>query len=64
VCGAASNACSSDQCVPAGKYKAKMCAVKNTTPSAGYCTAGDSPVCTTVDFDLPGATTVQGTIGN
>jgi hypothetical protein len=63
VCGMASSACSIDQCVPAGKYRAKMCAVKNTTPSAGYCTAGDSPVCTTVDFVLPGATTVQGTIG-
>jgi hypothetical protein len=64
ICGTASNACSIDQCVPAGKYKAKMCAVKNTTPSASYCTPGDSPVCTTVDFVLPGAMTVQGTIGN
>jgi hypothetical protein len=63
VCGAASAACSVDQCVPAGKYKAKMCAVKNTSPMASYCSPGDTPVCTTVDFVLPGAMTVQGTIG-
>jgi hypothetical protein len=63
VCGAASVACSLDQCVPAGKYKAKMCVAKNTMQSANYCTPGDTPVCTTVDFVLPGAMTVQGTIG-
>ncbi len=55
-------ACSIDQCVPAGKYKAKMCATKNTMPSASFCSPGDA-VCTEVDFVLPGAITVQGTIG-
>ncbi|MES1174542.1 MAG: hypothetical protein ABUL62_09440 [Myxococcales bacterium] len=63
TCGATSLACASEHCVPPGKYKAKMCALKNTTPNGNYCTPGDSPVCTEVDFVLPGATSVQGVIG-
>jgi hypothetical protein len=61
VCGAAIT-CSADQCVPAGKYKAKMCAVKNTMPQGSFCSPSDTAICTDVDFVLPGATTVQGTI--
>jgi hypothetical protein len=54
-------------CVPAGKYTAHMCALKNANPG-DTCTlgGGSSQVCTDVTFDLPGATTtqiVQGVIG-
>jgi hypothetical protein len=62
-CGASMRACAGAHCVAPGKYKAKMCALKNTTPTGNYCVPGDSPVCTEVDFVLPGATTVQGVIG-
>jgi hypothetical protein len=63
TCGAMSNACLIDQCSLPGKYKAKMCAAKNTTPGGNFCSPDTTPVCTTVDFELPGATVVQGTIG-
>jgi len=52
-----------DQCALAGKYKAKMCAAKNTMQSPDYCSPDTTPICTTVDFELPGASVVQGTIG-
>ena len=64
TCGATDLACVGAHCVPAGKYKAKMCALKNTTPGQNFCTVGDTPVCTEVQFELPTtATTVTGTIG-
>ena len=62
-CGASALACAGAHCVAPGKYKAKMCAAKNTTPNGNFCTPDGSPVCTEVDFVLPGLTTVQGIIG-
>ena len=63
TCGAGAMACASAHCVPPGKYRAKMCGYKNTTPDGNFCTPNDTPSCVEVDFQLPGATTVQGTIG-
>ena len=62
TCGAMAMTCIAAHCVPPGKYKAKMCAAKNSSPDSNLCALGGTPTCTEVEFELPGATTVQATI--
>ena len=64
TCGPDALACAAPHCVPPGKYKAKMCALKNSTPTSMICTPeNNGTVCTEVDFELPGASMVVGTLG-